>query len=142
MENLEHEKFMREALRLAQRAQSQYEVPVGAVIVHDGKIIARGYNSPILSCDPTQHAEISALRKASKKYQNYRLPGMVLYVTLEPCLMCLGAILHARISHIIFGASDPKLGAVRHVAHKTKYTSGILEAECSTLLKQFFKPKR
>ena len=145
------EEFMHEAVLLARKAQERGEVPVGAVVVSDGKIVGRGYNRPISSMDPTSHAEIMALRDAAKNVGNYRLPGCALYVTLEPCLMCAGAIFHARISRLIFGAKDPKTGACGSVLdlfsdqrlnHHATVTSGILESTCGDILKRFFSEKR
>ena len=142
---------MRESLRLAVRAAERGEVPVGALVVKDGKVIGRGYNAPISSKDPTAHAEIQALREATKKLGNYRLEGCSLYVTLEPCAMCAGAIMHARIARLVFGASDPKTGACGSVVdlfaekklnHHTTVTGGILAAEAGRLLSEFFAARR
>ncbi len=138
-ENDQH--FMQHALLLAKKAQDQNEVPVGAVIVLDNKIIGEGWNQPIQSNDPTAHAEIIAIRSAAKNIHNYRLVNSILYVTLEPCLMCIGAIMHARIKKLIFGASDPKVGAASLLKH-TESQGGVCEAECATMLKDFFKLKR
>jgi tRNA(adenine34) deaminase len=144
-------KFMHEAIVLAQQAELAGEVPVGAVVVKDGAIIGRGFNSPISNHDPTAHAEIRALRDAAEKIGNYRLPDCELYVTLEPCAMCVGAIMHARIAHVIFGASDPKTGAAGSVInlfdetklnHHAEVTSGVLQDECAGLLKAFFAIRR
>ncbi len=143
--------FMREALRLAHEAAAAGEVPVGAIVVKDGIIIGRGFNSPIANHDPTAHAEIRALRDAAEKIGNYRLPDCELYVTLEPCVMCVGAILHARIAHVVFGASDPKTGAAGSVVnlfaetklnHHAEVTSGVMAKECAALLKEFFAARR
>ena len=142
--------FMREALRTARRAGERGEVPVGAVVVRNGKILARGANSPVSRRDPTAHAEIVAIRKASRKMRNYRLMDCDLYVTLEPCPMCLGAIVQARIRRLVYGAADPKAGAVSSVLvfpfdrvnHRPEITAGVLEAECGILLKEFFRGKR
>lgn len=142
--------YMREALSEAQKALENAEVPVGAVIVYDGRIIGRGYNNPIGSMDPSSHAEIVAIREACRSKQNYRLPGCDLFVTLEPCAMCLGAAVHARIRRIFFGASDPKSGAVFSVMrfpfekmnHKIEVKGGILDKESSIILKTFFKKRR
>jgi len=144
--------FMHRALELAKQAANIQEVPVGAILVSDNNIIVgEGFNCPISSCDPTAHAEIVALRAAAQKLNNYRLPTLTLYVTLEPCIMCLGAILHARIQRLVFGAHDPKTGAVESLFqipqepklnHQLPYTSGILADECSKLLTDFFKCRR
>ena len=143
--------WMQEALKLAQHAESQHEVPVGAILVLDNEIIGTGWNQPIASIDPTAHAEIIALRNAAHKLDNYRLLNTTLYVTLEPCIMCLGAMLHARITRLVFGAYDPKAGAVQSVFnildnhklnHRISYQGGILGTECGVLLSTFFKDKR
>lgn len=145
------EKLMREALLLARQAAALEEVPVGAVVERDGKIIGRGFNHPIGQHDPTAHAEIMALREAAASLGNYRLPGCTLYVTLEPCAMCVGAIIHARIARIVFGASDPKTGACGSVIdlfaetrlnHHTEVFGGILAEECGALLSSFFSARR
>ncbi len=142
---------MHEALHLARQAQAAGEVPVGAVVVRDGKIIGRGFNHPILASDPTAHAEISALRDAARRENNYRLPGCTLYATLEPCAMCVGAILHARIGRVVFGAADPKTGACGSVIdlpaetmlnHHAQFSGGVLADECGALLKAFFAERR
>jgi tRNA(adenine34) deaminase len=143
--------FMREAISLAREAGAAGEVPVGAIVVKDGIIIGRGSNSPIANHDPTAHAEIRALRDAAEKIGNYRLPDCELYVTLEPCAMCVGAIMHARIAHVVFGASDPKTGAAGSVInlfaetklnHHAEVTGGVLAGECAALLKDFFAARR
>jgi tRNA(adenine34) deaminase len=143
--------MMREALRLAAQAAAQGEVPVGAVVVKDGSIVGRGYNAPIVSGDPTAHAEIGALREASKALKNYRLGGCTLYVTLEPCAMCAGAILHARIARLVYGAADPKTGACgsvvdlfaeRRLNHHAEVTGGLLAAEAGKQLSVFFAARR
>lgn len=145
------ERFMRAALELAREAEAAGEVPVGAVVVRDGAIVGRGYNHPISGHDPTAHAEIVALRDAAARLGNYRLGGCELYVTLEPCLMCAGAIMHARIARVLFAASDPKTGACGSVLdafaesrlnHHTEATGGLLAAEAGALLRQFFARKR
>lgn len=145
------ERFMREALRLAQQAADAGEVPVGAVVVADGEIIGTGFNQPIRTCDATAHAEIDALRSASQFRKNYRLVDTTLYVTLEPCTMCLGALVHARVGRLVFGASEPKAGAVVSRArlieadyfnHRLEFTQGVLQSECSALLQDFFKSRR
>ncbi|MCW5588418.1 MAG: tRNA adenosine(34) deaminase TadA [Legionellales bacterium] len=145
------EQFMRRALELAQLAKLAGEVPVGAVIVADNAIIAEAYNSPIALCDASAHAEILALRAAGTYQQNYRLKHTTLYVTLEPCAMCAAAMLHARIERCVFGAFDPKTGAVQSRAkifddyawnHRIIYQGGILASACSEVLKQFFQERR
>lgn len=143
--------WMRLALAQAQQAYVLGEVPVGAVVVKDEQIIGVGYNQPIGLHDPSAHAEMQALRMAAKTLGNYRLVGCALYVTLEPCLMCAGAIQHARIAHLIYGASDLKTGACGSVAnvfaeprwnHHTQVQGGVLAAECGDLLSQFFAERR
>jgi tRNA(adenine34) deaminase len=143
--------WMRHALRLAQRAESLGEVPVGAVLVKDDVLLAEGWNSPIAYNDATAHAEINALREAGRRIGNYRLIDITLYVTLEPCVMCMGAIAHARVKRLVFGAYDPKRGAVCNALelasadflnHKIDWQGGVLEAECSEILKEFFKLRR
>ena len=142
--------WMQQALLLAQAAEKSGEVPVGAVIVSQNEMIGHGWNQPISSHDPTAHAEIIALREAAQHRNNYRLVDTTLYVTLEPCAMCLGAMLHARVEHLVFGAFDLKAGAVistfslldRPVSHKIRWKGGVLEEECSKILKDFFKSKR
>ena len=145
------ESWMRHALRLARRAELLGEVPVGAVLVIDNECIAEGWNSPIADSDPTAHAEINVLRKGSKRVGNYRLLDTTLYVTLEPCVMCVGAIIHARVKRLVFGAFDPKRGAVcsalplanaDFLNHKLSWDGGILEEECSDILKDFFRMRR
>lgn len=143
--------WMQMALDLAQQAARLDEVPVGAVIVRDGEVIGEGFNQTISSHDPSAHAEIVALRDAASRVSNYRLPGAELYVTIEPCTMCAGALIHARISHLIFGAKEPRAGAVCSSAqvlenpglnHRVQVTSGICEAEAGQLIADFFKAKR
>jgi len=147
----EHQHFMQIAIALAQEAGAEGEVPVGAVVVKDGFIIGRGYNAPIKQHDPSAHAEIRALRDAAKNMGNYRLIDCTLYVTLEPCAMCAGAIQHARIAQLVYGASDPKTGACGSVIdlmaedklnHHTQVTGGVLAEECGALLTAFFKERR
>lgn len=143
--------FMGQALQQAHQAWALGEVPVGAVLVRDGQIVAVGFNQPIAAHDPTAHAEIMALRAAAQVLGNYRLPGCDLYVTLEPCAMCAGAMMHARLSRVIFGAPDPKTGACGSIIdlfaqeklnHHTQVVSGVLAQQCSTLLKDFFAERR
>lgn len=143
--------YMQAALALAAEGEILGEVPVGAVVVKDGEIIGRGFNTPISSADPTAHAEVRALRAAARHAGNYRLTGCTLYVTLEPCAMCAGAILHARIARLVFGAPDPKAGACGSVVdlfadarlnHHTCVAGGVFAAECGALLKRFFAAKR
>ena len=143
--------MMREALQLASRAAERGEVPVGATGVKDGKVIGRGYNAPISSSDPSAHAEIRALREAASVLANYRLSGCTLYVTLEPCAMCAGAIMHARIARLVYGASDPKTGACGSVVdlfaedrlnHHTEVTGGVLAGEAGKQLGDFFAARR
>ena len=143
--------WMRQAMTLAQHAESIGEVPVGAVIVKDNELIAEGLNYPIKSNDPTAHAEIVALRAAASKLGNYRLVDTTMYVTLEPCTMCAGALIHARVKRIVIGAMDPRTGAAGSVFnvlnndklnHRLEIEQGILEEECSTMLSNFFKNKR
>ncbi|SFG11935.1 tRNA(adenine34) deaminase [Duganella sp. CF458] len=142
---------MREALLEARRAWAEGEVPVGAVVVKDGVVIGRGYNQPIGRHDPTAHAEIMAMRAAAEALGNYRLPGCELYVTLEPCVMCSGAMMHARLSKIVYGASDPKTGACGSVVnvfesgqlnHHAAVEGGLLAEDCGQVLKEFFAERR
>jgi tRNA(adenine34) deaminase len=143
--------FMREALALAEAAAAVGEVPVGAVVVRNGEIVGRGFNAPISSHDPSAHAEIAALRDAAARVGNYRLPGCELFVTIEPCAMCAGAILHARIARVVFGARDPKTGACGSVVdlfaeprlnHHATVESGVLADECGAMVTRFFDAKR
>ncbi len=143
--------FMLAALEQARAAQAAGEVPVGAVVVKDGEIIGAGFNAPISRHDPAAHAEILALREAANRLGNYRLPGCELYVTLEPCAMCVGAMLHARIARLVYGATDPKTGACGSVLdlfaeprlnHHTSVSAGVMEEECAALLREFFVAKR
>ncbi len=145
------EAFMRMALSAAAEAQRLGEVPVGAVLVREGDVIAIGHNQPIIGHDPTAHAEIAALRAAAQKLGNYRLPGCTLYVTLEPCVMCAGAMMHARLARVVYGASDPKTGACGSVVnlfaeprlnHHTEVQGGVLAEECGTMLSAFFAERR
>ncbi len=139
------------ALEEARRAGEEGEVPVGAVLVSSGSVIGRGRNRPIVLSDPTAHAEVLALREGSTKLGNYRLPGSTLFCTLEPCIMCTGAILQARVQRLVFGAEDPKAGAARslyslledgRLNHQVEVTSGVLLKECREILRQFFREKR
>lgn len=145
------QQWMRHAIRLAQRAEQHGEVPVGAVIVKDNQCIAEGWNQPIILHDPSAHAEVLAVRQAAKLVQNYRLVDACIYVTLEPCVMCMGLLSHARLQRLVFGAYDPKRGAVCNALqlsdaaflnHRIAWTGGVLETECSTLLLDFFKVRR
>ena len=133
------EAFMRRALELAQRAQAEGEVPVGAVVVLEEKILGEGWNRPIAACDPSAHAEIQAMRAASSALSNYRLTGATLYVTLEPCDMCIGAMFHARIARVVFGATDPKKLVLKN---QVALEGGVLAAECGALLSRFFASRR
>ncbi len=147
----EDEKWMNLALEQAVKAEKEGEVPVGAILVKDGLVVARAHNQPISTNDPTAHAEIQLLRAAGEELKNYRLTGTSLYVTLEPCAMCLGAIMHARVEHVVFGAYDPKTGVcgssenlinAKCFNHKINLASGVLENECRQLLKKFFISRR
>jgi tRNA(adenine34) deaminase len=146
-----HAQFMQVALDLAKQAAINGEVPVGAIVVKDGEIIGRGSNAPISLSDPSAHAEIQALRDAAKTMNNYRLIDCTLYVTLEPCVMCTGAIQHARIAKLVYGASDPKTGACGSVVnlmsenklnHHTEVLGGVMAEECGKLLSTFFRERR
>lgn len=148
---VDDEFYMREALMLAQEAWQMGEVPVGAVVVHEGKIIGRGANAPIARHDPSAHAEMLALRDAARYLNNYRLPDVSLYVTLEPCTMCAGVIMHARVSRLVYGANDAKTGAVESMLklfdeprlnHHTAIQGGVLAAECGAMLSAFFAKRR
>lgn len=148
---LNDEHWIRHALKLAERAQEEGEVPVGAVQVLNDEIIGEGWNRPIAAHDPTAHAEIIALRAGAEKLGNYRLNDTTLYVTLEPCIMCAGAMVHARIKRLVFGASDPKAGAIVSVFnildsgrlnHRVEYVGGILADECGGMLSRFFEARR
>jgi tRNA(adenine34) deaminase len=147
---LDHQ-FMHQAIEQAQLAAVAGEVPVGAVLVRDGQVIAKAFNKPIGNHDPSAHAEMLALREAAKTEGNYRLPGSTLYVTLEPCVMCAGAILHARVDRVVFGAPDPKTGAAgsvldvfssKQINHQTSVEGGVMSEECGQLLRSFFKERR
>jgi tRNA(adenine34) deaminase len=146
-----HEVFMRAALEQAMLGLAAGEVPIGAVIVIDEQIVARAFNQPIGAVDPTAHAEILALRSAAAQVGNYRLLGATLYVTIEPCLMCVGALVHARIREVVFGAAEPRTGAlvstvrgheIPGLNHRFDVTSGVVEADCRDLIQQFFRAKR
>jgi tRNA(adenine34) deaminase len=146
-----HESFMREALALARAGAEAGEVPVGAVVVIDGQIVGRGFNQPISTHDPTAHAEIVAIRQAAAGAGNYRLTGATLYVTIEPCVMCTGALVHARIETLVFGATEPKAGAIEstqraheHPAmnHRIHVVAGVLAAECGEVVRRFFRERR
>lgn len=145
------ERFMRRAVELAREAEAAGEVPVGALVVRDGEILAEGFNRPISTHDPTAHAEMVALRAAAARIDNYRLPGTTLYVTLEPCAMCAGAMVHARVQRLVYAATDPRAGAsgsvfnvVQNPAlnHRLEVTPGVLADECAALLRNFFVARR
>ena len=145
------EEWMQYALQLAKKSEERDEVPVGAIIVYKNKIIGEGWNQPILSNNPTAHAEIMALKDAGEKIGNYRLPESTMYVTLEPCVMCAGAIVHARVAKLVYAVKDDKTGACGSVFnitqadklnHRVRIEKGILEKECRTLIQDFFKEKR
>ncbi len=147
----EDEHWMNRALQLAGEAAAKGEVPVGAVVVRDGKEIGAGFNAPISGCDPTAHAEIRALRDAAARVGNYRLPGATLYVTLEPCTMCVGAIVHGRVSRLVYGASEPKAGAIEsarrtleepHLNWDVAAVRGVLSDQCSQVISEFFSRRR
>jgi tRNA(adenine34) deaminase len=149
--NSEDEGFMRIALDEARRAGGEGEIPIGAVLVFKGEVIGRGRNRPIALSDPTAHAEIQALREGGKRVGNYRLPGSTLYVTLEPCIMCAGAMLQARVERLVFGIEDPKGGAASslfsllqdsRLNHRVEVISGVLADECRELLQHFFRERR
>lgn len=143
--------WMQRALALAERAVQAGEVPVGALLVSDNRVLAEGYNQCILRADPTAHAEIVAIRQGCEQLSNYRLPGVTLYVTLEPCVMCVGAIVHARIARLVYGATDPRAGAVvsqmagleaHFLNHRVCHVGGILAYSCGEILSNFFKERR
>jgi tRNA(adenine34) deaminase len=149
--NSEDEQFMRQALESARQAEANGEVPVGAVVVVDGKVCGRGFNSPIRSSDPTAHAEILALREAGGRAQNYRLETATLYATLEPCVMCAGALVAARVRRLVFGARDLRFGGVRSkfrvadselLNHRVEIVEGVVASECLELVKKFFEQRR
>jgi tRNA(adenine34) deaminase len=151
MTDYDDEYWMSQALQLAQQAAKNNEVPVGAVVVKDNKIIGQGFNQPIGFHDPTAHAEIQAIRDAAKNVANYRLPGATLYVTIEPCAMCAGALVHSRLSRLVYGATEPKAGAIIsqtqqldgiHLNHQVAYHGGVCEDECSAMVSEFFARRR
>ncbi len=141
---------MRLALDEARHALHLGEVPIGAVVVYDREVVASGFNQPIHSVDPTAHAELVAMRKAARELGNYRLSGLTLYVTVEPCMMCVGAIVHARIATLVYGATEPKFGGVESLVdlnelrmpHRLSIVSGVLEPDCRKILQEFFKYRR
>ena len=143
--------YMRMAIEQAQLAAQEGEVPVGAVLVRNGQVISKAFNKPIATHDPSAHAEMLALREAALGEKNYRIPGSTLYVTLEPCAMCSGAMLHARVDRVVYGAPDPKTGAAgsvldlfaaKQINHQTSVEGGIMSEECGQLLRDFFKERR
>ncbi|ABP34630.1 tRNA adenosine(34) deaminase TadA [Polynucleobacter asymbioticus] len=145
------QQFMQQAIEQAKLAALAGEVPVGAVVVRDGKVISSAFNKPISTHDPSAHAEMLALRAAAQSEENYRLPGTTLYVTLEPCVMCSGAMLHARLDRVVYGAADPKTGAAgsvfdvfssKQINHQTSVEGGVMGEECGQLLRNFFKERR
>ena len=146
-----HEYWMRQAIELAGRAEALGEVPVGALVVADGNILGEGFNQPITLHDPSAHAEMQALRQAALAQENYRLPGATLYVTIEPCTMCFGAMIHARIEHLVFGANEPKAGVIHSADafgekaffnHRLQVTANVLADECSQMMSDFFQRRR
>jgi tRNA(adenine34) deaminase len=143
--------WMQRAIQLAKTAASHQEIPVGAVLVLENQVIGEGWNRPIQTHDPSAHAEIVALREGAEKIQNYRMVNSTLYVTLEPCVMCVGALVHARVKRVVYGAPDPKTGAVKSVFdlgqtaafnHRIEYAGGLLAEECGALLREFFRQRR
>lgn len=145
------ERLMQRALELAGQAAAAGEVPVGALVVRDGEIIGEGFNQPISASDPTAHAEIVAIRDAAKHIGNYRLSGCQLYVTIEPCTMCVGAMIHARIGEVVFGAPEPRAGALQsqleladreHFNHRLNWRGGVLAEDCAAVMKAFFRQRR
>jgi tRNA(adenine34) deaminase len=151
MPEIDHEPFMRAALGQARLAADAGEVPVGAVVVVDGEVVAAGFNQPIGSHDPTAHAEVLAIRAAAARARNYRLTGSTLYVTVEPCLMCVGALVHARVGTLVFGALEPKSGAIVSAVrahespglnHAFEIVSGVLADDCREIIQQFFRDRR
>jgi tRNA(adenine34) deaminase len=151
MSQTNHETFMRVAIEQAQLAQSVGEVPIGAVLVLDGTVLARAFNQPISAVDPTAHAEVLALRDAARVIGNYRLTGATVYVTVEPCLMCVGALVHARVLEVVYGTVEPRTGALVSAVpaldtpglnHRFAVTGGVLEEECRSLMQEFFRERR
>ncbi len=151
MNPIEDEQWMRHAMQLAAQAEQQGEVPVGAVLVREGEVIGEGFNQPISSCDPTAHAEVVALRAAAKRMNNYRLPNTTLYVTVEPCSMCAGSLIHARVGRLVYGAQEPRAGVVESQMallsqeffnHRIDVKGGVLAEECGRLMGDFFARKR
>ena len=151
MSNTQDQAYMRLAIEQARLAGAQGEVPVGAVLVHKEQVIGRGFNQSITLHDPSAHAEMVAIRAAAQSLENYRIPESTLYVTLEPCAMCCGAMLHARVKRVVFGATDPKTGmagsvsnlfAMKQINHQTEVQAGVLADECGELLKEFFRQRR
>jgi tRNA(adenine34) deaminase len=149
--SFQDERWMEEALTLARRAESEGETPIGAVVVAEGRVVGRGWNAPLQNCDPTAHAEMAAIREASKTLGNYRLSEADLYATLEPCPMCAGAIVHARIRRLVFGCRDLRFGGVRSkfriadselLNHQTQVVEGVMGHECVALLRRFFQSRR
>ncbi len=146
----EDERFMRRAIELAQQAFDLDEVPVGAVVVRDGEILGEGHNAPLAQSDPSAHAEVVALRRAAQKAENYRLPEATLYVTVEPCMMCAGAMIHARVKRLVFGAAEPKAGVVvshpllasEFLNHRIEIAGQVLAEQCSELMSSFFQKRR
>ena len=143
--------LMRAAIALGREGRRRGEVPVGAVVVVDGKVVGEGYNEPISTNDPTAHAEIVALREAGKRTGNYRLTGATVYVTIEPCQMCVGAMIHARVARVVYGTKEPKAGAIESAMrahehptmnHRMEATGGVLEPECRELIQEFFRSRR
>jgi tRNA(adenine34) deaminase len=142
--------FMRLALAEANKARAMDEVPIGAVVVYEGRVVGTGFNQSVVAQDPTAHAEVLALRAAARSLLNYRLPGTTVYATVEPCLMCVGALLSSRIERLVYGASEPKFGAVRSlldvsalaVNHRFEVTGGVLEEDCRSLMVEFFRDRR
>ena len=133
------EQYMARALELARRAEDEGEVPVGAIVVLENRVLGEGWNRPISACDPTAHAEIQAMRRAAEELKNYRLTGATLYVTLEPCDMCVGAMFHARIARTVYGATDPKKLVLKN---QVKIEGGVLAAQCGAVLSRFFAARR
>jgi tRNA(adenine34) deaminase len=146
----EHEAFMRLALEAASSAMHLGEVPIGAVVTRGDGVIARGFNQPVRGLDPTAHAEVVALREAARALGNYRLTGTTVYVTVEPCLMCVGALLNARVARVVYGAQEPKFGALRSIldfaslelTHRFEIVAGVLEPDCRALMQEFFATRR